>query len=39
MTGFDVYQVGDGEYRLLIENSQDGNPWTTFLDAFYRRAG
>lgn len=34
-----VYNVGDGEYRMRIENSPDGKQWTTFLDAVYRRVG
>lgn len=34
-----VYEVGDGEYRLLLQNSRDGKQWATFLEGAYRRIG
>jgi hypothetical protein len=32
-----VYQVGEGQYRMRLENSPDGKQWTPFLEGVYRR--
>lgn len=32
-----TYRMGDGEYRLLIENSRDGKSWSRSLEGAYRR--
>ena len=32
-----TYRLGEGEYRLLIENSRDGKSWSRSLEGTYRR--
>jgi uncharacterized protein DUF1579 len=32
-----VFHVRDGEFDMRIENSPDGNQWTTFMEGTYRR--
>ena len=32
-----VWTLGDGEFRMQIQNSQDGTNWTTLLDGTYAR--
>jgi hypothetical protein len=32
-----AWTLGDGEFRMRIENSEDGTKWATFLDGTYTR--